>query len=444
MRFPTKDNKALWPRLKEDFLKSNPKSREVLGSWLSQLSMSKALESETEIQLTFQIPSPLHKKWVLERLIPHLKSMSDKNLSVRFQLSNTQKTKPFQLIFNKKSGAEKTKKGKALFSPDYKFENFIVGRNSEFAYGACLQLAQPGEKDFNPLFLYGPSGVGKTHLLNSLGWKALSFKKKILYLSAERFLNECIYSIQKREMKSFRKKYRHSCDMLLIDDIQMIGRGVAVQEEFFHTFNELFYKKIPIAVCCDSPPKEVPGLEERLKTRLEGGLAVEIGYPDIETRMAILKAKAEKKNLRLSLEALQLIAESCKKSVREMEGIINKIKMLNDLQGGALRFSSVQQILKHIKKPPPSIIEIQKETAKAFQISMEEMISSSRKKPIITARCAAMRLLKTQLGKSLSDIGRIFGKDHSTVLNSLKKAERMHKSSSDFQHTLKKLEKFFS
>ena len=332
----------------------------------------------------------------------------------------------------------------AFFHPDYLFDNFVVGKNNEFAREVCFCLTQRRSIAFNPVFVYGPSGVGKTHLLNALGWEfAAGFpEKRIHYLSAEKFLNECIHSIQKREMKRFQKKYRSRCDLLLLDDIQMIARGTAVQEEFFHTFNELFNRGAPVVVCCDSPPSRVPGLEDRLRSRMEGGLVAEISYPDWETRVAILKSKAERKRLELPDKILFQIARNHRRSIREMEGALNKIKMLSDLKGGPLSPDYIQSLLEKAAPRPITALEIQKKAAKKFHVSLEEALSLSRKKDALLARQTAMYFIKTKLRKSLSDTGRLFGgKDHSTVVNGLKKIERLKAKDPEFRLALDELER---
>ena len=424
---------SFWSRFKEEILCNNPNNR-VLESWLKELSLLPATKEDSErIYLTLQIPSPLHKQWALEHIIPLLKGRManhyGKSCQIDFKI--LPQSKPVQSVILPK-GRSKT----VFFNPDYLFENFIVGKHNEFAYGVCFSLAHQNDGDFNPLFIYGPSGVGKTHLLNALGQEFCKNHsgKRIHYLSAERFLNECIYSIQKREMKQFQKKYRSQCDLLLLDDIQMIARGTVVQEEFFHTFNELFNRGIPVVVCCDSPPSRVPGLEERLRTRMEGGLVVEMSYPDLETRVAILRSKMEKKRLILSDKVIFQIANNCKKSVREMEGILNKIKMLNDLKGGIVSPEYINGILERMTPPPLTVSEIQKKIAKKFHIPVEDMLSISRKKNTVLARQTAMYFIKTHLKKSLSDIGRIFGgKDHSTVMNGFKKINKLKANDSEFQ-----------
>lgn len=435
---------SFWSRFKEEILCNNPNNR-VLASWLKELSLLPAAKEDSEkIHLTLQIPSPLHKQWALEHIIPLLKGRAaghyGKSCQIDFQI--LPQSKPVQNVILP-GGRSKT----VFFNPDYRFENFIVGKhNNDIAYEACHALAgrNSDDLDFNPLFIYGPSGVGKTHLLNALGQEFFKNHsgKRIHYLSAEKFLNECIYSIQKREMKQFQKKYRSQCDLLLLDDIQMIARGTVVQEEFFHTFNELFNRSIPVVVCCDSPPSRVPGLEERLRTRMEGGLVVEMSYPDLETRVAILRSKMEKKRLILSEKVIFQIAGNCKKSIREIEGVLNKIKMLSDLKGGIVSPEYINGILERITPPPLTASEIQKKISKKFHISVEDMLSISRKKNTVLARQLAMYFIKKHLKKSLSDIGRIFGgKDHSTVMNGFKKIDRLKANDSEFQAIFEDLQR---
>ena len=422
---------SLWSRLKQEFLYNNQHNK-VFQTWLKELCLLPPQEDSKEIHLTLQIPSLLHKKWALEHIIPLLKGQALHYYKKPCQIDFKITPRPLNHDVPLPKGLAKT----VFFNPDYLFENFIVGKHNEFAHGVCSCLTKQKETGFNPLFIYGPSGVGKTHLLNAVGQEFLKNHagKRIHYLSAERFLNECIHAIQKREMKQFQKKYRNQCDLLLLDDIQMIARGTVVQEEFFHTFNELFHKNIPVVVCCDTPPSRIPGLEERLRTRMEGGLVVEISYPDLETRVAILKSKIERKQLILSDKVILHIAKSCKKSIREMEGALNKIKMLSDLKGGVLSPEYIDSILSRIGSPPLTVLEIQKKVAKKLHVSLEDMMSPSRKKNIVLARQTAMYFIKASLRKSLSDIGRIFGgKDHSTVVNSLKKVERLKTKNPDFR-----------
>ena len=446
---------SLWTELKKNLL-SRRKDDSVFQSWLNSVRPEDLEETGREIFLTLQIPSDLHKRWVQDNIMKDiLRQMArryQKPCGIRFKtgVPKLPASRQFQFFSGQNSSEEKALRQKVqgvrktknvFFNSEYTFKSFIVGKNNEFAHGACLSIARR-EKSFNPLFICGPSGLGKTHLLNAIGQEIQknSPSARILYLSAERFLNECIQSIQNRKMALFREKYRKNADILLMDDIQMIAKGHAVQEEFFHTFNELFNKKVPVVVCCDNFPSQIAGLEERIRTRLSGGLAADISYPDMETRLAILRDKTSRKNLFLSESSLLKIAGSSCKSIREMEGILNKIKMMEDLHRGRLPPEYMEKILKSLTPKTPRPEEIQKQTAEAFHISREELLGRSRIKNIVRARQTAMFLVKTSLRKSLSDVGRLFGgRDHTTVINSLKKVKELKEKDPGFKKVLDSL-----
>ena len=435
---------SLWLDFKTSFLKQNG-NKQLHRYWLEAVTPSKMERRNSRLCLTLQTPSDLHKKWIQENLLEDFYKYFQKfhRGTCQILLENV----PL-LPFPKRVSATdppQTFKPRLFFNPDYTFKNFIVGNNNNLAYGACQAVAQ-GEtagESLNPLFIHGPSGLGKTHLLNAIGQSYITRhpKSKVLYLSAERFLNEYIHALQKKQTEAFRKRFRKNCHFLLMDDIQIIAKGKAVQEEFFHTFNELYRQKIQVVVCCDQNPGNIPHLEDRIKTRLEGGLMVDVSYPDKETRLAILKNKMEKKNLFLSSQSLEQISQTCRQSVREMEGVLNKIKIMTELHEGCLSLKEVEKILKGLKKEL-TVTEIQKKTAKAFNISIEELKSLSRKKPIIIARQTSMYLTRKYLRKSLNDIRLAFEKkDHTTVLNSLKKVEKLKSEDKDFKRVLEFLQK---
>ena len=235
-----------------------------------------------------------------------------------------------------------------MLNTDYTFSTFVVGRNNEFAHAASFSIAEnPGKENYNPLFICGPTGMGKTHLLNAVGNHIrVNFPHlRILYVSAERFLNECISSIRRNEMDKFRLRYRDKCDVLLMDDIQILGRGEAVQEEFFHTLNDFFEKDQQVIVASDRMPKDIKGLEDRIRTRLEWGLIADIQMPDIETRVAILKYKSERRNIMLPNEVVSYVARISKRSIRELEGNLNKVKMFSELQGLPIGLDLAKRVL---------------------------------------------------------------------------------------------------
>jgi len=428
---------TFWSHFKSSVLKEK-KQDSFFKSWLESVVATKIEKKQGSYWFTLQAPSELHKKWVqnnlLEDLSSSLKSFYKKPCKVCFEIAPFLpfKTQPvgFKVPTHKTTSP--------IFNPEYTFSNFIVGSHNEFAHSASLTLTQ-GTASFNPLFIYGPSGLGKTHLLNAIGQEILKKKPqtKIHYLSAERFLNECIQSIQKKEMAFFRKKYRNNCDILLIDDIQMIAKGEAVQEEFFHTFNDLQTNKASVVLCCDKAPCHIPRLEDRIKTRLEGGLLADIFYPDLETRLAIVKDKLQKKDLYLSEDLCHQVAQTCKNSVREIEGVLNKIKMMSELHGGAISSTHIETILKNISQPDLTAERIQKMVCESFNLSLEDLKSQTRTKHIVTARQTAMYLIKKNLKKSLSDIGLLFNKkDHTTVINSIKKVEKLSAENPEFKNKL--------
>ena len=437
----------LWMDFKSHFLQTK-KEKALYKHWMEPLQVSRLEKQNQKVKLFLQAPSDLHKSWIQENILRDFRRYME--IFFKSSCEIFLETGP-HLPFSPKKRSSFAKlpcpppPSPSLFNPLYCFENFIAGKNSELAYSAGLAVSKSklAENSLNPLFIYSPSGLGKTHLLNAIGQETQKNfpQKQILYLSAERFLNEYILALQNKKMATFRKKFRENCDLLLIDDIQILARGKGVQEEFFHTFNELFERKIQVAVCSDQEPDRIPFLQERIKTRMAGGLMTDIAYPDEETRSAILKDKLQKKNLYLSQESLLLIAQTCKKSIREIEGLLNKIKIMTELHGGSISFTEIKKILKNIKKDL-SIEEIQKRVGSSFNLSLEELKSSSRKKHIIQARQAAMYLIHKYLKKSLKDISMAFGKkDHTTALNSIKKVEKLKLENSDFKRVLEVLQR---
>lgn len=433
---------SLWLDFKSDFIKKNQQSK-ICKPWLQSIKISKIDKSNQGFNIILQVPSLLHKNWVEDHILKDLASNMYEKLKNKCSV-DIEITPPLPLS-NVQKKEERSSKPRNFFRPEYTFENFIVGKHNELAHGAAFSISQSIKApSYNPLFIFGPSGLGKTHLLNAVGHSALNQNSnlRIIYVSAERFLNEYVTALKQRELGIFRSKYRKKCDLLLMDDIQMVTKGPSIQEEFFHTFNDLFEKKIPVVVCCDKPPSQIPGLQERIQTRLEGGLVVDISYLELETRLAILKYKADKKSLKLSEESSLLIAQKCSRSVRELEGVLNKIKMLSELRESSPSEKMVKNILKSLGENELTTQTIQSQVADKFGISIKELCSPSRTKNIVTARHVAIFLVKKNLGRSLSEIGRSFGdRDHTTVLNSLKKVEKLRVKNTDFKTALEDLQK---
>lgn len=315
-------------------------------------------------------------------------------------------------------------------NPNYTFDTFVVGNNNRFAQSASLAVAESPGEIYNPLFLYGGVGLGKTHLMHSIAHFIQENHPgmKVLYVSSETFTNELIEAIRNGNntaMSRFREKYR-SIDVLLIDDVQFIIGKESTQEEFFHTFNELHVAKKQIILSSDRPPKEMETLEERIRSRFEWGLLADIGSPDYETRMAILKKKAERDGFELSDEILNYIAVNIKSNIRELEGALNKLMAYVNLVQTEITMEIAQKELQNIISPdkprivtPQLIMEV---VAEHFGISIEQILSKSRSNDVAKPRQIAMYLCKNMTDASLEAIGKVFGgRDHSTVVHGIKK-----------------------
>ena len=319
----------------------------------------------------------------------------------------------------------------SLSQDDYTFENFIVGGSNKLAEAACRAVANHTEDSFNPLFIYGGSGLGKTHLLcairNSVSAKNPSMK--VLYLKGDEFTNEMVEAISQgvAARKIFREKYRY-LDMLLIDDIQFIGGKESTQEEFFHTFNTLYEGKKQIVLTSDRPPKEIKTLEERLRTRFEWGLIADIQPPDIETRIAILNRKAKDLGVDLSPEVADYIAQRLKKNIRQLEGAIKKLKALLILDHVEINIAAAQNAIRDVLSDnvtvPVLIDRVLSEVSSYFGLTAEDLCSKKRTAEIAMARQIAMYAIREMAAVSLTQIGDVFGgRDHTTVMHSIHKVE---------------------
>ena len=321
---------------------------------------------------------------------------------------------------------------KSSLNPNYTFDTFVVGNNNKLAHAASLAVAESPGEVYNPLFLYGGVGLGKTHLMHSIAHFIQSNNPdvKILYVSSETFTNELIEAIRNGNntaMTKFREKYRN-IDVLLIDDIQFIIGKESTQEEFFHTFNELYLAKKQIVISSDKPPKDMETLEERIRSRFECGLTADIGSPDYETRMAILRRKEEMDNFHLDDEILKYIATNIKSNIRELEGALNKLLASSNLQPTEITMEVAMKELQNIISPykpreitSQLIIDV---VCEHFHITKEQMISKSRSNDIAKPRQIAMYLCKNMTGVSLENIGELLGgRDHSTVIHGINKVE---------------------
>ena len=326
---------------------------------------------------------------------------------------------------------------------EYTFERFVVGSSNKFAHAAAQAVADAPGKSYNPLFIYGESGLGKTHLLYAIAHTVHKNKPnfRIVYIKGDAFTNELIQAIREGKNQEFREKYR-GADVFLMDDVQFIAGRDSTQEEMFHTFNTLYEAKKQIVFTSDRPPKEMTRLEDRLKTRFEWGLLADIQPPDYETRMAIIKNKAIRIGVELPEPVLQYIAENITANVRQIEGTVNKIMALRELEGNdvdsATVIRAVRDMLRDKSDILPSSDVIIKEVCKFYNIEDSALRGQSRVKDTAVARQVAMYLIRSQTNLSLNDIGREFGnRDHTTVLHAIQRIEKQMKDNAELTEIIK-------
>jgi chromosomal replication initiator protein len=334
--------------------------------------------------------------------------------------------------------------GAAQLNPRYTFDAFVIGSGNQFAHAACQAVAERPSKAYNPLFLYGPVGMGKTHLMQAIGHeiKRTSPQAAICYISSEKFTNDMINSLRYDKMTSFRDRYR-TVDVLLIDDIQFLAQKERTQEEFFHTFNALHESMKQIVIASDRPPKELAEIEDRLRSRFEWGLIADIQPPDLETKVAILQKKAENEKVTLPTDVALYIASNIRSNVRELEGALIRLVAHSSLIGAEITLIYAQQVLKNFidsQARKVTIESIQKATAEQFGLRLVEIKAKNNSRAIVYPRQIAMYLAKHLTEASLPEIGRQFGgKHHTTVLHSVDKITEARKTDKDLNRLLNKL-----
>ncbi len=331
-------------------------------------------------------------------------------------------------------------------NPRYSFAEFVVGSANQFAHAAAQAVAnQPGEK-YNPLFIYGGVGLGKTHLVTAIGhhiWASGERPRKVLFMPAEIFMNELIGSLRRDKMNEFREKFRR-VDTLILDDVQFLAGRERTQEEFFHTFNALHAERHQIVLTSDKVPREIPGLEERLRNRFEMGLIADIAPPDLETRVAIVQKKAVLENLRLAPEVAMYIAQSVSSNVRELEGCLTRLAALASLNQSAITVDFARQALQDLIRnhdAKPDVESIQKTVADFFHIRLTDLKSKKRTQHIAFCRQVAMYLCRKLTDSSFPTIGEHFGRDHSTVIHAYNLIMRRVTSDSAFRLSIEKIER---
>jgi chromosomal replication initiator protein len=336
----------------------------------------------------------------------------------------------------------------SVFNPRYRFSTFVVGSSNQLAYAASLSIAENLSGSFNPLFIYGGAGLGKTHLIQAIGQQLrdVSPRRKVVYMSADSFVTELITSIRYDKMQSFRDRYR-SVDALLLDDIQFLAGKERTQEEFFHTFNALYEAQKQIVFTSDAPPKDIPTLEERLRSRFEWGLIADIQPPDLETKVAILRKKAEEKKINLPHEVALFIAERVRSNIRELEGHLNRVSAFASLTGNLLSIDLAKEALKDLlakDNKPITPNDILKVVAAHYGIKVSDLKSKSNARPIAYPRQVAMYICKELTDLSYPEIGKIFNnKHHSTVMYSVEKIDQLIQDDQQVARTVEMLTKQF-
>ena len=418
---------GIWEEVKLSFEKSLTKS--VIDLWFGELKIVN-FENNT---IVFSTDSEFKYKIIKEKYLDTLKNgfLEMLGFSVDVDIRLTGKQVDSERKSPSFSEAEKSsleyKKTANEFAQNYNFEytfdNFIVGSSNKFAHAACTAVADRPAMDYNPLFIYGPSGLGKTHLMSAVV-NEIKRKKpniKVVYIKGDDFTNQLIESLSRQEMNKFRDRYR-TCDILLIDDIQFIAGKNSTQEEFFHTFNSLYEEHKQIILSSDRPPKDIQTLEERLKTRFEWGLIADIQPPDLELRIAIIKKKAEQIAINIPDDVLTFLAENLRSNIRQIEGAIKKLSALSFLSGKGISMelakSCLSELLGGAEPISVTVDKIFTSVFKKYDIKKEDIISSKRTKEIAFARHISIYLIRNITEMSLPNIGKIFNRDHSTILSS--------------------------
>jgi chromosomal replication initiator protein len=412
-------------------------------------------EAEIEITgntVTFHLENKFIKTWIQDnyhnQILDILKSIENTHWVLEYNIKNNKKTPKIETEKKTSTPKKKTSNYSDNFTLNkkYTFESFISGNSNQFAYAASYAVAEIPATTYNPLFIYGGVGLGKTHLLNAIGNKILRDKtsSKISYYTSEKFINELVNSIRYNKMNEFREKFR-SIDILLLDDIQFIAGKERTQEEFFHTFNALYQNQKQIVVTSDKYPKEIPELEERLRSRFEWGLIADIQPPDIETKVAILRSKADENSIKLPEEILFYLANSFTTNIRELEGYLVRIGAYSSLTSIEINIDTVKNILKDIiqeKNKEITVEEIQKKICSNYNIKISELKSTKRLKTLVEPRQIAMYLSRKLTNLSLPEIGKEFGgKDHSTVIHAVKKIKEKAEKDKEFKNIITNLEK---
>ncbi len=394
------------------------------------------------------VPSQRYVEEIRERFGPHIRSILDDISLDRLNLHLVADASDSPSVPLDLPPTPPVDLPQSIFNPRYRFETFVVGKSNELAFAASKSISENPSGSFNPLFIYGGAGLGKTHLIQAVAQQIRERNPtfKVIYMSADAFVTELIASIRYDRMQQFRDRYR-SADALLLDDIQFLAGKERTQEEFFHTFNALYETQRQIVFTSDAPPKDIPTLEERLRSRFEWGLIADIQPPDLETKVAILRKKAEERHVDLPHEAALFIAERVRSNIRELEGYLNKVAMFGSLAGKTVTLELAKEALKDLlskDNKPITATDIMKVVAAHYGLKVSDLKSKSNSRPIAYPRQVAMYICKHLTDLSYPEIGKVFNnKHHSTVMYSVEKIDQLIQDDQQVARTVEMLTKQF-
>jgi chromosomal replication initiator protein len=411
------------------FLIENKMTRQGYDTWFAQSK----LVSFDGSKMVIQVPSKFHRDWIREHhgevLNDVIKEVTKKNtIEIDFFVEPQEPQKKTAKTTKEEKKEDRQEKTNLLHDKKYTFNSFVVGPSNQFAHASAKAVSEAPGRAYNPLFIYSGVGLGKTHLVNAIGHfvQSKTPRARVAYLSSEQFTNELISHLSHKTMDAFRLKYRNM-DILIIDDIQFMAGKERTQEEFFHTFNTLYEAEKQIVLTSDRQPKEIPDIEERLRSRFEAGLIADIQPPDLETRIAILKKKADLQHIRLPDAVAEYLATILKNNIRELEGGLMRLGAIASLTNTDITVDLAKAEMKHLANLREKVITnelIQKVVAESFGVKPSDLKSKRRTRTVVLPRQVAMYLCRQLAGSSLPEIGNFFGgKDHSTVIHSCKVIE---------------------
>ncbi len=398
--------------------------------------------------VTLDIPNRFFKEWI-EDSYPNLikdslETVLGHPVTLKYKVEEKQDTTQQKIISQLENKRIRLANKGIYLNPKYTFDNFITGNSNQFVYAATSAVADSPGKTYNPLFIYGGVGLGKTHLMHAIGNKVMAAKHdfSVLYVSSEQFTNEVVSAIRHEKMSDLKEKYRN-LDLLLLDDVQFIANKTATQEEFFYTFNALYEKQKQIVISCDRPPREISDVTDRLRSRFNMGLIADIQPPDIETRIAIIYKKAEVMGKKIPEDVVYYLAGKIKSNIRELEGSLIRIAAQASLTGEQINVETTKKILKdiiHDDEKPVTIDSIQKKVCDFYNIKLTDIKARKRTKDIALPRQVAMYIGKQITDLSLNDIGKAFGgKDHATVIYACKQIEDRRGKDETFNRMIENL-----